>query len=79
MLNPMLPHIERVIDWTIPLYGNKRLFPYGTLKISDGKTKKVVKTKEEGGKTFFTFQRKRYLIKNIGSLYSPNLQVCEWR
>lgn len=73
-----LPIIEKVINYTIPLYGNKRLFPYATLLVSDGKIKKVIKTKEEGGKTYFTFNRKRYGISNSGNLYSPCLHVMEY-
>lgn len=31
--------IEKVISWTIPLFGNKRIFAYGKLLVSDGKNK----------------------------------------
>lgn len=74
----MLPVIEKIIDYTIPLYGNKRRLPYATLLVSAGKVKKVIKTKEENGKAFFTLNRKRYGIKNNGSLYYPCLQVTEY-
>lgn len=73
-----LPIIKKVINYTIPLYGNKRLFLYATLLVSDGKNKKIIKTKEEGGKTYFTFNRKRYGIRNNGNLYFPCLQVTEY-
>lgn len=29
--------IEKIISWTIPLFGNKRIFAYGKLLVSDGK------------------------------------------
>ena len=38
--------IEKIISWTIPLFGNKRIFAYGKLLVSDGKTRRLVTTKE---------------------------------
>lgn len=67
--------IEKLIDYTIPLYGNKRVLPYGSLVVSDGIDKKVVDIKEDRGRQYFTFKRKRYYINNIGSLYNPNFQI----
>lgn len=67
--------IEKLIGYTIPLYGNKRLLPYGSLIVADGTDKKTVRIMEERGRQYFTFKRKRYYIQNIGSLYSPNFQI----
>ena len=39
--------IKKVIDWTIPFFGNKRIFAYGKLLVSDGKKERIVKTKED--------------------------------
>lgn len=70
--------IEKVIDWTIPLFGNKRIFAYGKLLVSDGKKKRIVTMKEDYCGSYITFNRKRYRIKNNGSLYSPRLQVAAY-
>lgn len=56
--------IEKVISWTIPLFGNKRIFAYGKLLVSDGKTKRLVTTKEDSSGSYITFNRKRYRIRN---------------
>lgn len=70
--------IEKVISWTIPLFGNKRIFAYGKLLVSDGKTKRLVMMKEDYCGSYITFNRKQYRIRNNGSLYSPRLQVEEY-
>lgn len=70
--------IEKVIDWTIPPFGNKRIFAYGKLLVSDGKTKRLVMMKEDYCGSYITFNRKQYRIRNNGSLYSPRLQVEEY-
>lgn len=67
--------IEKIISWTIPLFGNKRIFAYGKLLVSDGKTRRLVTTKEDSSGSYITFNRKRYRIRNNGSLYNPLLQV----
>lgn len=70
--------IEKVIDWTIPPFDNKRIFAYGKLLVSDGKTKRLVMMKEDYCGSYITFNRKQYRIRNNGSLYSPRLQVEEY-
>lgn len=67
--------IEKVIDWTIPPFDNKRIFAYGKLLVSDGKTKRLVMMKEDYCGSYITFNRKRYRIRNNGGLYNPLLQV----
>ena len=71
--------ILKIIDYTIPMYGNRRCLPYGKLKVTDGTTTKVVDikdgTKEEGYRQYFTFNRRRYYLKSVGSLYSPCYEV----
>lgn len=74
----MFPVIEKVISWTIPLYGNKRTFPYAMLLVNDGKIKKIIRTKEDSIGSYITVNRKRYRIRNNGSLYCPNLEVAEY-
>lgn len=58
--------IEKIISWTIPLFGNKRIFAYGKLLVSDGKTRRLVTTKEDSSGSYITFNRKRYRIRNNG-------------
>ncbi len=70
--------IKKVIDWTIPYFGNKRILPYGKLFVSDGKKEQFVKMKEDRNGSYITFNRKRYAIRNNGSLYSPKLQIVEY-
>ena len=70
--------IEKIINWTIPLFGNKRIFAYGKLLVSDGKTRRLVTTKEDSSGSYITFNRKRYRIRNNGSLYNPLLQVTAY-
>lgn len=67
--------IVKVVDWTIPLFGNKRIFAYGKLLVSDGKMRQLVTTKEDSSGLYITFNRKRYRIRNNGSLYNPLLQA----
>lgn len=69
--------IVDIISWTLPMFGNNRCLPYYTLRISDGNTSKLVKTKEDGPNIYFIFNRRRYYIHNKGTMYSPNLYIGE--
>ncbi|MBQ2395810.1 MAG: hypothetical protein II304_02040 [Bacteroidales bacterium] len=40
--------IEELKNYTIPYCGNKRIFPYGDLVVSDGESRKTCKIKDEG-------------------------------
>lgn len=62
-------------NYTIPLYGNKRIFPYGDLIVTDGEHKKVVRILEDGSKQYITFKRKRYYVRNAGGCYSPKFVI----
>lgn len=73
-----LPYVEKVIDYMVPFLGNKRVLPYATLLVSDGKITKVIKTKEDQNGQYLVFKKKRYGIKNLGSLYCPRLQITEY-
>lgn len=72
-------HIKKLVGYTIPLYDNKRLLPYGKLVVWDDNDMitKTVDIKEDGAKQYFCFKRKRYYIHNTGSLYSPNFQIIQ--
>ena len=69
--------IEKIIDYTIPLFGNKRILPYGKLLISDGKTRKICPIKDDGSRQYITFNRRRHYIRRKGSLYSPRYVFVE--
>lgn len=68
----MLKIIE-IIKYTIPLYGNKQINPYGKIIISDGDILKIVKFENYS----FNYKRKKYYIENINSLYNPIFIVKE--
>lgn len=80
-------NVIKILDFTIPLYGNKRIHPYGHMIVSDGITSKRVpfgyKTDRNGFQVpphhdYFTFNRKRYGYKNVGSLYYPKMEIKEY-
>lgn len=68
--------ILQLRNYTIPYCGNKRILPYGDLVVTDGSVTKLVKIKEtDNGTQYFTFNRKRYEIRNAGKLYAPNFVI----
>ena len=67
--------ILKIVDYTIPMYGNSRCMPYGKLKVTDGTDTKIVEIKDDGYHQYFTFNRHRYYIKSVGSLYSPSYEI----
>ena len=58
--------IEKIISWTIPLFGNKRIFAYGKLLVSDGKTRRLLTSKEDSSASYNTFNRNRNRNRNNG-------------
>lgn len=73
--------IERIVEYIIPMYGNKRCVPYGKLKVTDGVDSKIVSIKDGdesvGYKQYFTFKRHRYYIRNEGGLHSPRYVIID--
>jgi len=72
--------IKRILDWTIPYFGNRHIIPYGKLLVTDGTEEKVCKTKgdleyDNSDYQYITFQRKRYRVVNKGHLHSPALTL----
>lgn len=69
--------IEKVLNYTIPYCGNKRIFPYGDLVVTDGSEKKTCKIKDctNSSRQYITFNRKRYYIRNAGTLHSPKYVI----
>ena len=68
---------------TYPMYGNKRVTPYGKLRVVLGIETKWVDIKLDETKgyfqysDYFTFNRKRYYVKNIGGYMSANFVIDE--
>lgn len=61
--------VKRVIEWTIPYFGNRHTMPYGKLLVTDGIDEKVVTTKGDTldsykryGCQYITFKRKTYEV-----------------
>lgn len=67
--------ILKILEYTIPMFGNIRCMPYGKLLVSDGTKEKVVNIKDDKERQYFTFDRKRFYIKQTGSLYNPNYEL----
>ena len=72
--------VLQVKDYTIPLFGNKRPAPYGNLLVTDGKQMAWCKIRDEEGfpyRQYVVFRRKRFRVKNTGSLWTPKYEVGE--
>ena len=61
--------VKRVMEWTIPYFGNRHTMPYGKLLVTDGETEKIVSTKgdtldsyERYGCQYIIFNRKPYAV-----------------
>ena len=61
--------VKRVIEWTIPYFGNRHTMPYGKLLVTDGTNEKVVSTKGDTLDSYkryncqyITFNRKNYEV-----------------
>ena len=71
--------VKKLIDWTIPMCGNRHSIPYGVLLVTDGKTEQRCKTKNDlwtdHGRQYIVFKRRRYYVINNGSLYYPALAL----
>jgi hypothetical protein len=72
-------HVKKLIDWTIPMCGNRHSIPYGVLLVTDGKTEQRCKTKNDlwtdHGRQYIVFMCRRYYVINNGSLYYPALAL----
>ena len=68
--------IKKICDYTIPIFGNKRVLPYAKLLVITEKLRPII---DDGGRQYITFNRKRYYIKNAGSLYSPHYVFADER
>lgn len=63
--------IKKVLDWTIPFFGNDHIMPYGSLLVTDGNTERICRTKgdryyDNEGYQYITFNRRRYEVLSSG-------------
>lgn len=47
--------IKKICDYTIPMFGNKRVLPYAKLLVSDGITEKLRPIIDDGGRQYISF------------------------
>ncbi len=67
-------------SYTIPLCGNKHIFPYGKLLVrrDDGMKKSIRFGERRDGRGSYTFfNRRKVYISNVGGLYTPRFVVAE--
>lgn len=66
-------HCVKLLSYTIPMYGNSRIFPYGKMLVEHDGEQKAVRFGEiaANGRFFIAFKLKRYYFHNVGSLYNP--------
>lgn len=69
--------VKKILDYTIPLFGNKRCMPYGTLLVTDGTTEKRARIMGDGANQYITFKRKHYPVKRHGDLYHPHFEIVQ--
>lgn len=71
--------VKALNNYTIPMFGNKRVQPYGKLLVSDGTTDKLCNIKEDNsGTQYINFKHKRYEVANCGSLWSPRFKIIKY-
>lgn len=68
--------VKRIVDYTIPLFGNKRCLPYGTLLVSDGTEEKRCPIHGDFPQ-YIIFRRRRYRVRRVGNLYHPLYEIVE--
>ena len=71
-------YIEGVQGYVIPLFGNNHSQPYGSLIISDSGKRTTRRIKEDDdGTQYIVFQRKKFGVQNMGSLYNPKFEFVK--
>lgn len=65
--------IIELVSYTIPMFGDKRSFPYGRMVVEHGGVRKTVRFGEVDmfGGAYINFNRRRYYYENRGDLYNP--------
>ena len=70
--------VTGVMEYTIPMFGNRQALPYGKLEVTDGEYTKVCPIRfNKKGERYITFKRKRKYVKNVGTLYNPKFEIVQ--
>ena len=70
--------IIELCGYTIPMFGNEHVQPYGKLIVSDDKGRVVTAQikEDKNGNQYIGVNKKRYYIRNAGTLYNPQFVFC---
>lgn len=65
--------VKKILSYTIPLYGNRRIFPYGRMRVEHEGKEYVVRfgNTDDQGRFYITAARRRFYFRNAGSLHAP--------
>lgn len=68
--------IKKILSYTIPLYGNRRIFPYGRMRVEHEGKEYVVRfgDTDDQGRFYITAARRRFYFRNAGSLHAPRFE-----
>lgn len=68
--------VKQILSYTIPMYGNHRIFPYGRMKVEHEGREYVASFGDIDhlGRFYITAGRQRFYFRNAGSLYSPRFE-----
>lgn len=68
--------VKKILSYTIPLYGNRRIFPYGRMRVEHEGKEYLVRFGDidDQGRFYITAARRRFYFRNTGSLYSPRFE-----
>lgn len=68
--------VKQILSYTIPMYGNRRIFPYGRMKVEHEGREYVAcfGDIDHLGRFYITAGRQRFYFRNTGSLYSPRFE-----
>lgn len=68
--------VKKILSYTIPLYGNRRIFPYGRMRVEHEGKEYVARfgDTDDQGRFYITAARRRFYFRNTGSLYAPRFE-----
>ena len=68
--------VKKILSYTIPLYGNRRIFPYGRMRVEHEGKEYVVRFGDidDQDRFYITAARRRFYFRNTGSLYAPHFE-----
>lgn len=68
--------VKKILSYTVPLYGNRRIFPYGRMCVAHEGKEYVVRfgDLDNEGRFYITAARRRFYFRNVGSLYAPHFE-----